>query len=94
MCEPGSYHILFVHLCVCSKVVRKSIARVLTVVNQTQRSTLKEEYAKKKYVPIDLRAKKTRAIRRRLTKHQANAKTEKQVKKERAFPARKFAVKA
>lgn len=76
------------------KVVRKNIARVLTVVNQKTRAALKEEYAKKKYVPIDLRAKKTRAIRRRLTKHQASAKTEKQIKKERAFPKRKFAVKA
>lgn len=76
------------------KVVRKSIARVLTVVNQNQRAALKEAYAKKKYVPIDLRAKKTRAIRRRLTKHQAGAKTEKQAKKERAFPRRKYAVKA
>jgi large subunit ribosomal protein L35e len=76
------------------KVVRKSIARVLTVVNQNQRSALKEAYAKKKYVPVDLRVKKTRAIRRRLTKHQAGAKTEKQAKKERAFPRRKYAVKA
>ncbi|KAL4513409.1 hypothetical protein Ndes2526B_g03583 [Nannochloris sp. 'desiccata'] len=76
------------------KVVRKSVARVLTVVNQNQRAALKEAYAKKKYVPIDLRAKKTRAMRKRLTKHQAGAKTEKQQKKERAFPARKFAVKA
>lgn len=78
----------------CSKVVRKSIARVLTVINQNQKKALKDVYAKKKYCPIDLRAKKTRAIRRRLTKHQASAKTEKQIKKERAFPQRKFAVKA
>lgn len=76
------------------KVVRKSIARVLTVVNQKTRAALKEEYANKKYVPIDLRSKKTRAMRRQLTKHQANAKTERQIKKERAFPDRKFAVKA
>ena len=76
------------------KVVRKSIARVLTVVNQNQRSALKEAYAKKKYVPIDLRVKKTRAIRRKLTKHQVNAKTERQQKKERAFPRRKYALKA
>jgi large subunit ribosomal protein L35e len=75
-------------------VVRKSIARVLTVVNQNQRSALKEEFANKKYVPIDLRARKTRAIRRRLTKHEAGAKTERQVKKERAFPKRKYALKA
>jgi len=76
------------------RVVRKNIARVLTVYNQTQKKALKDLFGNKKYVPMDLRAKKTRAIRRRLTKHQANAKTVKQIKKERAFPARKYAVKA
>ncbi|EFN55919.1 hypothetical protein CHLNCDRAFT_52203 [Chlorella variabilis] len=76
------------------KVVRKSIARVLTVISQKQREALKEAYAGKKYVPLDLRVRKTRAIRRRLTKAQANATTEKAAKKARAFPQRKFAVKA
>lgn len=66
----------------------------MTVINTEQRKALKEEFAGKKYVPIDLRAKKTRAIRRRLTKHQANAKTVRQLKKDRAFPMRKYAVKA
>ncbi|KAI3437571.1 hypothetical protein D9Q98_000024 [Chlorella vulgaris] len=76
------------------KIVRKSIARVLTVISQKQREALKEAYAGKKYVPLDLRVRKTRAIRRRLTKSQINAKTEKAAKKARAFPQRKFAVKA
>lgn len=31
---------------------------------------LREKYGKAKYVPLDLRFKKTRAIRRRLTKHE------------------------
>mmetsp|Transcript_14511 Transcript_14511/g.16460 ORF Transcript_14511/g.16460 Transcript_14511/m.16460 type:complete len:145 (-) Transcript_14511:1142-1576(-) len=48
------------------KVVRKSIARVLTVYNQTQKEKLREMLKNKKYLPKDLRAKKTRAIRRRL----------------------------
>lgn len=56
--------------CICSKVVRLSIAQVLTVISQTQKATLREAYSKKKYMPLDLRPKKTRAIRRRLTKHQ------------------------
>ncbi|KAI0322447.1 ribosomal protein L35 [Amylostereum chailletii] len=47
--------------------VRKSIARVLTVTNQKQRQNLRDFYKGKKYLPLDLRAKKTRAIRRRLT---------------------------
>jgi hypothetical protein len=54
----------------CSKVVRTSIARVLTVISQKQKAALREAYKKKKLLPLDLRPKKTRAIRRRLTKHQ------------------------
>ena len=52
----------------CSNTVRKSIARVLTVMNHKARQNLREYYKDKKYLPLDLRAKKTRAIRRRLTK--------------------------
>ncbi|CAM6027073.1 unnamed protein product [Sphagnum balticum] len=76
------------------KVVRLSIAQVLTVISQTQKASLREAYSKKKYMPLDLRPKKTRAIRRRLTKHQLSIKTERQQKKEAYFPLRKFAVKA
>lgn len=56
--------------CCTSKVVRKSIAQVLTVISQKQKSALREAYKNKKLLPLDLRPKKTRAIRRRLTKHQ------------------------
>ncbi|KIK97874.1 hypothetical protein PAXRUDRAFT_824501 [Paxillus rubicundulus Ve08.2h10] len=75
-------------------VVRKSIARVLTVMNQKSRQNLREYYKSKKYLPLDLRPKRTRAIRRRLTKHEASLKTLKQHKKEIHFPLRKYAVKA
>lgn len=51
-------------------VVRKNIARVLTVYNQTMKNKLRELYQGEKFVPVELRAKKTRAIRRRLTKEQ------------------------
>ncbi|OAL70355.1 ribosomal L29 protein [Trichophyton violaceum] len=74
--------------------LRKSIAKVLTVINANQRSQLRLFYKNKKYLPLDLRAKKTRAIRRRLTTHQASLKTEKQKKKDMHFPQRKYAVKA
>jgi large subunit ribosomal protein L35e len=50
--------------------VRLGIAQVLTVISQKQKEALREVYKKKKYLPLDLRPKKTRAIRRRLTKHQ------------------------
>ncbi|GJW96234.1 60S ribosomal protein L35-like protein [Tanacetum coccineum] len=76
------------------KVVRTSIAQVLTVISQTQKSALREAYKNKKYLPLDLRPKKTRAIRRRLTKHQASLKTEREKKKEKYFPLRKYAIKA
>ncbi|KAF8914598.1 hypothetical protein BDZ89DRAFT_1055854 [Hymenopellis radicata] len=74
--------------------VRKSIARVMTVMNQKARQNLREFYKTKKYLPLDLRAKKTRAIRRRMTKHEKSLKTAKQVKKDQNFPIRKYAVKA
>ena len=48
-----------------------------------------------KYMPLDLRPKKTRAIRRRLTKAQSQLVTEKAKKKALYFPSnRRFAVKA
>ncbi|EAS27759.3 60S ribosomal protein L35 [Coccidioides immitis RS] len=74
--------------------LRKAIARVLTVINANQRAQLRLFYKKKKYLPLDLRPKQTRAIRRRLTKHEASVITEKQRKKQMHFPQRKYAVKA
>merc|ERR1739847_8027 len=53
------------------KVVRKNIARVLTVFNETTKGALRHHYSELKYAPLDLRAKKTRAIRRRLTQHES-----------------------
>jgi large subunit ribosomal protein L35e len=46
------------------------------------------------FLPLDLRTKKTRAIRRRLSKEQVKATTTRQVKRASAFPLRKFALKA
>ncbi|PHT78277.1 60S ribosomal protein L35-2 [Capsicum annuum] len=58
-------------LSLCRKVARLSITQVLTVISQRQKSALREAYKNKKYLPLDLLPKKTRAIQRRLTKHQA-----------------------
>ncbi|KAK3704262.1 60S ribosomal protein L35, L29 [Vermiconidia calcicola] len=74
--------------------VRKSIARVLTVINANQRSQLRIFYKGKKYMPLDLRPKQTRAMRRRLSPAEASRVTDKQKKRERHFPQRNFAVKA
>merc|ERR1711935_637175 len=75
------------------KVVRKNIARVLTVINETQKGALRQHYAGLKYAPLDLRVKKTRAIRRRLTQHEKGMQTGRQAKKAALFPLRKYAVK-
>jgi len=77
----------------CSHDLRKSIARVLTYINTQQRTQLRILYKGKKYTPLDLRPKKTRAIRRRLTKHEATIITEKEKKRQMHFPQRKYAVK-
>ncbi|KAJ1544128.1 60S ribosomal protein L35, partial [Nowakowskiella sp. JEL0078] len=70
--------------------VRKSIARVNTVISQTTREKLRAFYAGKKYLPLDLRTKKTRAIRRRLSVEDATRKTLKQKKRIQHFPQRKY----
>ncbi|CAG8471872.1 8512_t:CDS:2 [Ambispora gerdemannii] len=74
--------------------VRKSIARVNTVISQNQRAHLRAFYKNKKLLPLDLRPKRTRAIRRRLTKKEASAKTERAKKRDAHFPLRKYAIKA
>jgi large subunit ribosomal protein L35e len=76
------------------KVIRKSIAIVLTVYNQTQRTKLQKAYRKKAYKPLDLRQKKTHAIRKGLSTHQKGLKTLKATKKAAYFPTRKYAIKA
>ncbi|CAM9569018.1 unnamed protein product [Pylaiella littoralis] len=75
-------------------VVRKRIARTLTVYHQSQKQRFREHYADKKYVPLDLRPKKTRAIRRRLTADELSATTVRQDKKRCNLPRRCYALKA
>ena len=88
---PGPDH--YLHLPTNSHDLRKSIARVLTVINANQRAQLRLFYKGKKYLPLDLRPKQTRAIRRRLSKEEKSVKTLKQKKKHTHFPMRKYAVK-
>ncbi|ELU10173.1 hypothetical protein CAPTEDRAFT_149132 [Capitella teleta] len=76
------------------RIVRKSIARVMTVINQTQKENLRKFYRDKKYMPKDLRPKKTRAMRRALTPHERSLKTRKQARKDSLYPLRKYALKA
>eukprot|EP01061_Rhynchopus_euleeides_P007766 TRINITY_DN1681_c0_g1_i2.p3 TRINITY_DN1681_c0_g1~~TRINITY_DN1681_c0_g1_i2.p3 ORF type:complete len:124 (+),score=60.54 TRINITY_DN1681_c0_g1_i2:106-477(+) len=74
------------------KTVRRSVAKVLTVLNQNQKAALRKVYAGKKFVPRDIRVKKTRAMRRALKPEELAAKTLRQQKRDAAFPQRKFAL--
>merc|ERR1712187_867348 len=74
------------------KIVRKSIARILTVYNQKQKAEARKECKGKKYMPLDLRPKKTRAMRRALKVEQKVAKTVKEKTRSSNFPMRRFAV--
>lgn len=77
-----------------SRVVRKAIARVYIVMNTKVKDNLRKLYKGKKYKPIDLRPKKTRAIRRALSTKDASRKTLKEIRKNAKYPQRKYAVKA
>ena len=74
--------------------VRKSIARVLIVTNQTRKNNLRALYHGKKYKPKDLRRRKTRAIRRLLTPKEKSVQLKKIQRRQWAFPQRTYAVKA
>lgn len=76
------------------RVVRKAIARVYIVYHQKMKVNLRNHYKNKKYKPLDLRTKKTRAMRKALTKHEAKIKTRKEIRKKSLFPPRVYAVKA
>jgi large subunit ribosomal protein L35e len=77
-----------------SRVVRKAIARVYIVMNQKTKENLRKLYKGKKYKPLDLRPKKTRAIRRALNDRDASRLTKKEIRKRSVYPVRKYAVKA
>ena len=74
------------------RVFRKNIARVLTVMNQTQKDNLRKVYRGKKFKPIDLRPKLTRAARRALAPEEQALKPRKQIRRERLWPQRKYAL--
>merc|ERR1711976_153725 len=75
------------------KVVRKSIARVLTVLNQKTKKELRKAYKGKTFKPTDLRPKLTHAKRFALKPYEKAIRTRKAVKATRAFPRRRFAIK-
>merc|ERR1711971_1142625 len=76
------------------RAVRKNIAKVLTVINEKRRAEARDAFGKKKYMPRDLRMKKTRAFRRRLTKFERTRTTHRAQKKADNSKLRKYAVAA
>ncbi|KAI8427775.1 hypothetical protein MSG28_002193 [Choristoneura fumiferana] len=72
------------------RVVRKAIARVYIVYHQKMKVNLRNHYKNKKYKPLDLRPKKTRAMRKALTPHEAKLKTRKEIRKKSLFPPRRL----
>lgn len=57
-----------------------------------QRKQLRIFYKNKKYIPLDLRPKKTKAMRLALTCHERSLKTLKERKKLKYFPKRIYAL--
>lgn len=76
------------------KVVRKGIARVLTVYNQKQKVEQRTKWARKKVIPKNLRPRLTKALRQKLRPEHANAKLHKTTVRTLNFPKRKFALAA
>ena len=72
--------------------VRKSIAKVLTVLSEKRIETARTDFKKKKYTPKDLRMKKSRAFRRRLTPYEAKKLTVRAQKKADNNKVRKYAL--
>merc|ERR1712179_49090 len=74
--------------------VRKNIAKVLTVINQNRKAQLHKFYRGKSVKPVDLKPRKTRALRRQLNKHEAGLKSLKTVRREQRTARKCFALKA
>lgn len=81
--------------------MRKAVARVLTVYRHNVVGSLRKKTADdaasrkgKALLPLDLRPKKTRAIRKALSKEQRGKVLVKTAKKAAAFPRRTYALKA
>merc|ERR1711937_939291 len=73
---------------------RKNIARVLTVINQTKKANLQNTTEVKKVKPVDLKPRKTRAMRKGLNKHELGLKNLKTIRRERRTAVKNFALKA
>merc|ERR1712048_1223991 len=74
--------------------LRKDLAKVLTVINQTRKAELQKLYRGKSIKPVDLKPRKTRALRKRLNKHEESLKSLKTIRREQKTALKNFALKA
>jgi len=72
--------------------VRKAIAKVLTVLSEKRIASARTDSKKKRYLPKDLRLKKTRAYRRKLSPFEATRKTVRAHKRLQTIKLRKYAL--
>ncbi|EAN34202.1 60S ribosomal protein L35 [Theileria parva strain Muguga] len=73
-------------------LVRKAVAKVLTVYNQRKKEEARKKYKKLSKTPLNLRPKLTRAKRKALTTKQLTMKTIKERKRAENLPKRKYAL--
>ena len=76
------------------KQVRKNIAKVLTVLSEKRIASARDAFKKKRHTPVDLRQKKNRAFRRRLSPFEKNKMTVRAQKKVQTTKQRKYALAA
>eukprot|EP00818_Percolomonas_sp_WS_P001808 CAMPEP_0117450778 /NCGR_PEP_ID=MMETSP0759-20121206/8650_1 /TAXON_ID=63605 /ORGANISM="Percolomonas cosmopolitus, Strain WS" /LENGTH=118 /DNA_ID=CAMNT_0005243323 /DNA_START=43 /DNA_END=396 /DNA_ORIENTATION=+ len=69
--------------------VRRTIARIITIMNEQSRTELRKLYKDEKFIPVDLREKSTRAMRNRIPKSQSKLKTRRERVRAKNFPMRK-----
>ena len=74
--------------------MRKAIAKVLTVLSEKRIASARTANVKAKHTPHDLRQKKTRAYRRKLSVADSKKLTPRAIKKSSNFTLRKFALAA
>ena len=74
--------------------VRKNIAKVLTVLSEKRIDAAKTEFKKKRYTPVDLRQKKNRAFRRKLSTFERTRQTARGAKRAANLKLRKYALAA
>ncbi|KAI3389847.1 hypothetical protein SNEBB_002987 [Seison nebaliae] len=79
------------------RITRKNIARILITLHQKMKlgsAIFHVEKFGRKHLPKDLRPKKTRAIRRRLTKSEKSASRRREKMRKTFYPQRKYIVSA